>query len=124
MIFSTIAKDPYVLIRKQSPNIKQTNRGEVKAMKYLISWEIPTEAVAKLLENPEEAKKEFGELVEQVKPEAMYFSTIRRLNLLVVNVEDPHVELRRLLERLSTWGTVTIDPVSTFEEFGAYMESL
>jgi hypothetical protein len=93
-------------------------------MKYFISWEIPTEAVAKLLENPEEIKKEFGELIEQVKPEAMYFSTIRRLNLLVVNVEDPHVELRRLLERLSTWGTVTIDPVSTFEEFGAYMASL
>jgi hypothetical protein len=93
-------------------------------MKYFISWEIPTEAVAKMLENPEEAKKDFGELVEQVKPEAMYFSTIRRLNFLVVNVEDPHVELRRLLERLSTWGTVTIDPVSTFEEFGAYMASL
>jgi hypothetical protein len=93
-------------------------------MKYLIRWEIPTEAVGKLLENPEEAKKEFGELIEQVKPEAMYFSTIRRLNILVVNVEDPHVELRRLLERLSTWGTVTIDPVSTFEQFGAYMATL
>jgi hypothetical protein len=93
-------------------------------MKYLIRWEIPTEAVEKLLENPEEAKKEFGELIEQVKPEAMYFSTIRRLNILVVNVEDPHVELRRLLERLSTWGTVTIDPVSTFEQFGAYMATL
>ncbi len=93
-------------------------------MKYFIRWEIPTEAVAKMLENPEKAKKEFGELVEQVKPEAMYFSTIRRLNLLVVNVEDPHVELRRLLERLATWGTVTIDPVSTFEEFSAYFDSL
>ena len=92
-------------------------------MKYFISWEIPTEAVAKLLENPEEAKKEFGELVEQVKPEAMYFSTIRRLNLLVVNVEDPHVELRRLFEGLSQWGDVTIDPVSTFEEFAPFIES-
>ena len=60
-------------------------------MKYFIRWEIPTEAVAKMLENPEAVKKEFRELVEQVKPEAMYFSTIRRLNLLVVNVEDPHV---------------------------------
>jgi hypothetical protein len=93
-------------------------------MKYVISLKVPTEAVTKLLENPEEAKKAFGELIEQVKPEAMYFSTIRRYNVFVVNVEDPHVELRRLLENLSKWGHVTIDPVSTFEEFGAYMESL
>jgi hypothetical protein len=93
-------------------------------MKYVISLEIPTEAVAKLLENPEEAKKDFGELIEQVKPEAMYVSTIRRLNLFVVNVEDPHVELRKIFERFSKWGNVTIDPVSTFEEFGAYMAAL
>jgi hypothetical protein len=93
-------------------------------MKYVISQEVTTEAVAKLLENPEEAKKAFGELIEQVKPEAMYFSTIRRLNLFVVNVEDSHVELRRLLEAFSQWGNVTIDPVSTFEEFGAYMATL
>jgi hypothetical protein len=93
-------------------------------MKYVISQEITTEAVAKLLENPEEAKKAFGELIEQAKPEAMYFSTIRRHNVFVVNVEDPHVELRRLLEALSQWGSVTIDPVSTFEEFGAYMATL
>ena len=93
-------------------------------MKYVIRQEIPTEIVGKLIENPEETKKVFGELIEQAKPEAMYFSTIRRLNFFVVNVEDPHVELRRLLENLSKWGTVTIDPVSTFEEFGAYMESL
>jgi hypothetical protein len=93
-------------------------------MKYFISLEVPSEAVTKLLENPEESKKAFGELIEQTKPEAMYFSTIRRLNLFVVNVEDPHVELRTLFENLSKWGTVTINPVSTWEEFGAYMESL
>ena len=93
-------------------------------MKYVISLEIPTEAVTKMLENPEETKKAFGELIEQAKPEAIYISTIRRLNLFVVNIEDPHVELRRLFENLSKWGNVTIDPVSTFEEFGAYMESL
>jgi hypothetical protein len=93
-------------------------------MKYVISQEINSDAVAKLLENPEDAKKAFGELIDQAKPEAMYFSTIRRHNVFVVNVEDPHVELRRLLEALSKWGTVTIDPVSTFEEFGAYVESL
>jgi uncharacterized protein with GYD domain len=97
---------------------------EVNVMKYVISQEISNEGVAKLLENPEEAKKAFGELIKQVKPEAMYFSTIRRFNFFVVNVEDPHVELRSLLENLSKWGNVTIDPVSTFEEFGAYMESL
>ena len=89
-------------------------------MKYVFSLE-PNPPK---LENIEEMKKGFKELIEQAKPEAMYFSTIRRLVLLVVNVEDPHVELRRLFEALSQWGNVTIDPVSTFEEFGAFIESL
>jgi hypothetical protein len=91
-------------------------------MKYLLSLE-PTLQMGQL-ENIEEVKKEFGGLIEQVKPEAMYFSTIRRLVVIVVNVEDPHIELRHLFENLSKWGNVTIDPVSTFEEFGAYLESL
>jgi hypothetical protein len=72
----------------------------------------------------EETKKELQGLIEQVKPEAMYFSTIRRLILIVANVEDPHVELRNIFEALSKWGTVTIDPVSTFEEFGAFLGQL
>ena len=92
-------------------------------MRYLITLDVPNDD-RQLLDNPEKAKEEIQELIEQAKPEAMYFSTIRRFNLFVVNVEDPHVELRRLLEALSQWGNVTIDPVSTFEEFGAYMESL
>jgi hypothetical protein len=77
-----------------------------------------------LIENPEQAKKEIGELIEQLKPEAMYFSTLRRLSYIVVNVDDPHVELRQIFENFSRWGNVTIDPVSTFEEFGAFMASL
>jgi hypothetical protein len=77
-----------------------------------------------LIENPEEAKKAIGALVEQIKPEVMYFSTIRRCSYIVVNVEDPHVELRTIFESLSRWGNVTIDPVSTFEQFGAFMASL
>jgi hypothetical protein len=67
--------------------------------------------------------KGFQELIEQAKPDAMYFSTIRRYILLVVDVEDPHVELRKLFEGLSQWGDVTIDPVSTFEEFAPFIES-
>ncbi len=93
-------------------------------MKYLFSLETPTEVALKLQENIEEAKKEIAELIEQAKPEAMYFSTIRRRALFVVNVEDPHVELRRIFENLSKWGNVTIDPVSTFEEFSAFFELL
>jgi hypothetical protein len=53
-------------------------------MKYLFSLE-----AASQMENMEEAKKELVELVEQTKPEAMYFY-----------------------------------PVSTFEEFGPFMEQL
>jgi hypothetical protein len=88
-------------------------------MKYLFSIE-----AASQMENMEEAKKELVELVEQTKPEAMYFSTIRRLITIVADVEDPHVELRLIFETLSKFGNVTIDPVSTFEEFGPFMEQL
>lgn len=92
-------------------------------MKYLFTMEVPAEN-RMLIENPEEAKKGIRELIEQVKPEAMYFSTIRRLTFAVINVEDPHVELRQIFENLSKWGKVTIDPVSTLEQFGAFMDSL
>jgi len=71
-----------------------------------------------------EAKKAIGELIEQYKPEATYFSTIRRFTLLIVNVEDPHVELRLLFETLSKWGNVTIDPVSTVAEFNAFLDKI
>jgi hypothetical protein len=77
-----------------------------------------------LIESLKEAKNEIGALMEQIKPEAIYFSTIRRLLVLVVNVDDPHVELRYIFENLSKWGQVTIDPVSTLEEFSAFLESI
>ena len=93
----------------------------MKDIKYLISLE-PVRPGS--LENIEEMKKGFGELIEQAKPEAIYFSTIRRLLVLVVNVDDPHVELRYIFENLSKWGNVTIDPVSTLEEFSAFLESI
>jgi uncharacterized protein with ATP-grasp and redox domains len=86
--------------------------------------ETTTEAQAKMLENMDEARKEISELIEKTTPEAMYFSTIRRLIFLVINVGDPHLELRQIFEKLSQWGNVTIDPVSTFEEFGSFMASL
>jgi hypothetical protein len=93
-------------------------------MKYVLTIGQTAEVIEKAFENIEEAKKEIRELIEQVKPEAMYVSTIRRLMFIVVNIEDPHVELRRLFENLSKWGNVTVDPVSTLEEFGAYIASL
>ena len=77
-----------------------------------------------LIENLKEAKNEIKAIMDQIKPEAMYFSTIRRLLVIVVNVDDPHVELRHIFENLSRWGNVTIDPVSTLEEFSAFLESL
>ncbi len=93
-------------------------------MKYLFTLENTQETQEKMLENIEEVKKEITELIDQTKPEAMYFSTIRRLMFIVMNVEDPHLELRQIFENLSRWGNVTIDPVSTFEQFGAFMASL
>ena len=40
----------------------------------------------------------------------------------MAEVKDPHVELRKLYETLSQMGQVTIDPVSTFEEFVRFVE--
>ena len=93
-------------------------------MRYLISIETPNEVSATLAERPEEAKKAMGVILEKWKPEAAYFSTIRRLAIFIVNVEDPHVELRRLYEELSKYGSVTVDPVSTLNEFLAYWEKM
>jgi hypothetical protein len=62
------------------------------------------------------------ELMVHIKPEASYFSTVRRHSIFVVDLKDPHVELRRLYETLSKMGEVTIDPVSTFEEFIRFVE--
>ncbi|MCP8303946.1 MAG: hypothetical protein H3Z50_00500 [archaeon] len=93
-------------------------------MKYVIGLETPTEVEAKLFENPEEVKRDIRELVEQAKPEAIYFSTVRRYAFFVVNVEDPHVELRKIMVALSKYGKVTVDPVSALEEFLAFVEKL
>jgi hypothetical protein len=89
-----------------------------------ITLDTPTERALKMVENPEEIKKGVAELIELAKPEAMYFSTIRRRALFVVNAEDPHVELRNVFEALSRFGEVTIDPVSSLDEFGRFMAQL
>jgi hypothetical protein len=75
------------------------------------------------MKDSKESAKQMKGLMEQVKPEAKYFSTTRRHSILVVDVKDPHVELRRLYETFSKFGQVTIDPVSTFEEFIRFMET-
>ena len=71
---------------------------------------------------PEEMKITVKDLFTQLKPEAAYWSTTRRFSVLVVNVDDPHVELRRIYETLSKYGNVTVDPVSTTEEFLRFWE--
>jgi hypothetical protein len=86
-------------------------------MKYMISLETPSAVSSALTEKPEEMLRTMNELFAKLKPEAAYFSTTRRFSVLVVNVEDPHVELRRIYETLSKYGNIVIDPVSTTEEF-------
>jgi hypothetical protein len=43
---------------------------------------------------------------------------------MVVDVQDPHVELRGIYEAASKWGQVTVEIVSTAEEFFRYMHSM
>jgi hypothetical protein len=91
-------------------------------MKYLLTIDTPTEVSNALLKNSKDAQKEMKEIMAQLKPEAAYWSTTRRFSVLVVNVDDPHVELRRIYENLSKYGNVTVDPVSTTEEFLRFWE--
>ena len=83
----------------------------------MISMDTPTGVSSALMEKPEEMLRTMKELFAQLKPEAAYFSTTRRFSVLVVNVEDPHVELRKIYETFSKYGNVVIDPVSNTEEF-------
>ncbi len=92
-------------------------------MKYLITLDTPTEA-AFTQKNAKEAEQEIKGMMEQLKPEVTYFSAQRRHSIMVVNVEDPHIELRGIYEAMSKWGQVTIDLVSTPEEFFRYMHSI
>ena len=92
-------------------------------MRYVIGIDTPAEVAEAVMKNPEESLKGMKELMAKYKPEAMYFSTTRRFSVTVVNVEDPHVELRRLIEALSKFGSVTVDPVSTFEEMEKFIRS-
>ena len=55
---------------------------EVKKMKYLITLDTPTEVSNALMKNSKEAQKEMKEMMAQLKPEAAYFSTIRRFSIL------------------------------------------
>ena len=91
-------------------------------MRYLITLDTPTEIASALQKNSKESEKLMKELIAQIKPEASYFSTVRRHAIFLVDVKDPHVELRRLHETLAKNGEVTIDPVSTFEEFMRFVE--
>ena len=91
-------------------------------MKYMITLAGSAEA-AKAMRS-EEMKKEVGRLFEQIKPESIYFSTIRRLIFIVANIDDPHVELRNVFEALSRFGETTIDPISSLEEFNRFIEQL
>lgn len=91
-------------------------------MRYLITLDTPTEASSALMKNPKEAQKEMKEIMAQLKPEAAYFSTTRRHAIFAINVNDPHVELRRIFETFSKYGNVTVDPVSTTEEFLRFWE--
>lgn len=92
-------------------------------MKYVFSVE-PYSEVARVSTETEkkEGARMLRELLARLKAEVSYFSTTRRFAFLVVNVEDPHVELRKIYETLSTWGNVTVDPVSNVEEFIRYLE--
>jgi hypothetical protein len=91
-------------------------------LKYLITLAASEEASKALRGTPGDMGKEVGELIEQIKPETIYFSTIRRLIFMAVNINDPHVELRVIFEKLARFGKVTIDPVSSLEEFSGFMK--
>ena len=93
-------------------------------MRYLVTVDTPTEVATALQKDPKESVKQMRGLMAQIKPEASYFSTTRRRSIMIVDVKDPHVELRKIYETFSKFGEVTIDPVSTFEEFIRFIEQM
>jgi hypothetical protein len=93
-------------------------------LKYVIIAVPSAEASKSNMEDPEAFRKVFSQLMEQMKPEAIYFSITRRLLVVVVNSEDPHVEIRNVYEALSNYGEVTVDPVSSSEDFGRWIKQL
>jgi hypothetical protein len=93
-------------------------------LKYLITAVPSAEASKKNMENPEEFRKVFSGLMEQMKPEAIYFSFTRRLLVIVVDSKDPHVEIRNIYEALSNYGEVIVDPVSSSEDFSRWIKQL
>lgn len=93
-------------------------------MKYVITMSASAEASKAMSETPAEMGKQVKDMIEQIKPESIYFSTIKRCVFIVANIKDPHVELRNVFEALSRFGDVTIDPVSTLDEFSRFMQQL
>jgi hypothetical protein len=86
-------------------------------MRYLITLDTPSEVSSALTEKPEQMLKTMEEIMAQLKPEATYFSTTRRYSIFVADIADPHVQLRKVFETFSKFGKVTVDPVSTLDEF-------
>lgn len=86
-------------------------------MRFAIVFELPVEVGNALEKDPK-----FGELItrfmEQLKPEAGYFSSSRRWGILIVKAES-HEELTKLV--LPIWHTFKtypqVEPVATLEEF-------
>ena len=91
-------------------------------MRYLLTLTQTQEDIEKL-QDPVALRKKIKEMVEQVKPEFIFFSTVRRATFMVIRADDPHVQLRKISEALAENGTVTIDPVSTLEEFSKFLEN-
>jgi len=92
-------------------------------MKYLFTILTSQQDNERLFKDPSALRKEIGLLVEQLKPEFVVASTIRRAAYILVNIDDPHVKLRKVFESLSKMGTVNVDPVSTIEEFSKFLEA-
>jgi len=93
-------------------------------MKYLIALETPQQVADALMKDPKGSIKQMKEMMAHIKPEVSYFSTTRRYSIMVVDVKDPHMELRRIYENLSKMGEVTVEPLSTFEEFIRFVEQM
>ena len=94
-------------------------------MKYIITMEASAEASKALQEEgPDAMGKVLSDFMEELKPEASYFSILRRAIFYVVNIEDPHVVLRNAIEALSRFGKVTVEPVSSLEEFSRFVKQV
>lgn len=93
-------------------------------MRYLLTITQTADDWRAMKGDPSKVRGAMEHLVATLAPEAFYASLIRRAAYIIVNVDDPHVKLRNMMELLEEMGTVSVEPISSLEEMKRFVGQL